>query len=154
MVKTGGRYRDYSHRTRRGFGGFRQKTAIISFCDTLVHKKGLDIPGHPVYASLKPNQKGMLTMNATKKLCPQCGQEMELAERAYPMGSVFQLKRLHADIYCCPGCKRIALFAAEGDMVSCPVCGAVHPAGEKCVTCALDAAFGGTEARERLVPKG
>ena len=45
------------------------------------------------------------------------------------------------------------LFAAEGDMVPCPVCGTMHPAQEKCVTCALDAAFGGTEAREKLVPK-
>ena len=74
-------------------------------------------------------------MSEGKKICPHCQQAMELAVKSYPMGSVFQLNRFHVD------------------MVPCPVCGTMHPAQEKCVTCALDAAFGGTEAREKLVPK-
>ena len=92
-------------------------------------------------------------MSEGKKICPHCQQAMELAVKSYPMGSVFQLNRFHVDIYRCPSCRKIELFAAEGDMVPCPVCGTMHPAQEKCVTCALDAAFGGTEAREKLVPK-
>lgn len=92
-------------------------------------------------------------MNENKKICPACHQEMELAVKSYPMGSVFHTNRLHADVYCCPVCRRVELFAAESDMVTCPVCGAVHPAQERCVSCALDAAFGGAEAREKLVPK-
>lgn len=69
------------------------------------------------------------------------------------MGSVFHMNRFHADIYRCPACRRINLFEAESEMVTCPVCGTVHPAQEKCFTCALDAAFGGTAAQEKLIPK-
>ena len=91
-------------------------------------------------------------MHEMKKICPHSNQEIELAVKSYPMGSVFQMNRFHADIYRCPACQRISLFAAERNMVTCPVCGTSHPAQEKCVTCALDAAFGGTAAREKLVP--
>lgn len=92
-------------------------------------------------------------MSEIKRICPQCNREMELAVKSYPMGSAFHMNRLHADVYRCPECQRIDLFAAESDMITCPVCGTVHPAQEKCVTCALDAAFGGTAAREKLVPQ-
>ncbi len=92
-------------------------------------------------------------MNEAKKICPGCKKEMELMVKSYPMGSVFQVNRFHADIYCCPECRKISLFEAERDMVTCPVCGTVHPAQERCVTCALDAAFGGAAAREKLVPR-
>ena len=91
-------------------------------------------------------------MHEMKKICPHCNQEIELAVKSYPMGSVFQMNRFHADIYRCPACQRISLFAAERNMVTCPVCGTPHPAQEKCVTCAVDAAFVGTAAREKLVP--
>lgn len=92
-------------------------------------------------------------MSEMKKFCPSCSEEMELAVKAYPMGSVFHLDRIHADVYRCPKCQRIQLFAAESDMVTCPVCGTVHPAQERCVTCALDAAFGGAAKQEELIPK-
>lgn len=84
-------------------------------------------------------------MSNQKKICPHCDKEMELAVKSYPMGSVFHTNRFHVDIYRCPECRRVELFEAEGDMVACPVCGAMHPAQEKCVVCALDAAFGGSE---------
>lgn len=81
--------------------------------------------------------------NSVKKVCSCCGEELRLKVRSYPMGSVFQTSRIHADIYQCPNCSKIELFAAESDMVVCPVCGVSHPAQERCVNCALDAAFGG-----------
>lgn len=78
-----------------------------------------------------------------KKICPHCGTGMELAVKSYPMGSVFQINRFQVDIFRCPGCQKIELFAAENDLVTCPVCGSQHSAQERCFTCALDAAFGG-----------
>ncbi len=79
-----------------------------------------------------------------KKICPSCKAEMELSVKSYPMGSAFIKDRFHVDIYRCPVCQKVELFAAESDMVTCPVCGSVHPAHEKCVKCALDSAFDGT----------
>ena len=81
-----------------------------------------------------------------KRACPRCENEMELKVKSYPMGSVFQMNRFHVDIYQCPDCQRVELFAAEGEMVACPICGVSHPAQERCVNCALDAAFGGRKA--------
>ena len=95
-----------------------------------------------------------MSINTEKKICSTCGLEMELAVKSYPLGSVFQVKRLHADIYRCPACKRVELFEseAESDLVVCPVCGVAHPAQERCVSCALDTAFGGWEARKKHLP--
>ena len=93
-----------------------------------------------------------MSIEAEKKICSACGQEMELAEKSYPLGSAFRVKRLHVDIYRCPSCKRVKLFEAESDMVTCPVCGVAHPAQEQCVNCALDTAFGGWEGRKKLLP--
>ena len=83
-----------------------------------------------------------MSIDAEKKICSACGREMELAVKSYPLGSAFQLKRLHADIYRCPACRRVELFEAESDMVTCPVCGV-----------ALDTAFGGWEARKKHLPE-
>ena len=88
-----------------------------------------------------------MSTGAEKKTCSTCGLELELAVKSYPLGSAFQMKRLHADIYRCPSCRRVELFEVESDMVTCPVCGAQHPAQERCFTCALDAAFGGTASK-------
>ncbi len=76
-----------------------------------------------------------------KKICPNCQKEMVLEVASYPMGSAFLSNRFHVDIYSCPQCSRVELFAAKDDMVTCPVCGSVHPAKEKCVACALNTAF-------------
>lgn len=38
-------------------------------------------------------------------------------------------------------------------MVTCPICGVTHPAQERCVSCALDTAFGGWEARKKHLPE-
>ena len=92
-------------------------------------------------------------MENMEKMCPHCGEKMELAVKSYPMGSIFHMNRFHADIFRCNKCKKIELFEAESDMVTCPVCGTRHPAQEKCFTCALDAAFGGAAAQEKLIPK-
>ena len=59
-----------------------------------------------------------MSIDAEKKICSACGREMELAVKSYPLGSAFQLKRLHADIYRCPACRRVELFEAESDMVT------------------------------------
>ena len=94
-----------------------------------------------------------MSIDAEKKICSACGREIELAVKSYPLGSAFQLKRLHADIYRCPACRRVELFEAESDMVTCPVCGVAHPTQERCVSCALDTAFGGWEARKKHLPE-
>ena len=77
------------------------------------------------------------------KLCPHCGEEMVLEVASYPMGSAFLANRFHADIYRCPKCDLVKLFAAKSNMVTCPVCGTAHPASERCVLCALNLAFKG-----------
>ena len=58
------------------------------------------------------------------------------------MGSAF-LKddRVHVDIYECPECGKIELFASETDMVVCPKCGTLHSPKEACAICALNAAL-------------
>lgn len=81
-------------------------------------------------------------MSDAKKLCLGCQSELVLASASFPMGSVFAHERFHADIYRCPQCGRIALFAAEMEaLVTCPVCGATHSPKEKCPMCAINAAF-------------
>lgn len=83
--------------------------------------------------------------DAAKKTCPVCQSEMELESKSYPMGSAFlKINRFHVDIYRCPNCDRVELFAAKSDLVTCPVCGCTHSAQEKCFTCALSSAFDGT----------
>ncbi len=77
-----------------------------------------------------------------KKLCPACQCELTLASAAFPMGSAFAHERFHVDIYRCPQCDRVELFAAqEEEKVTCPVCGATHSPKEKCPICALNTAF-------------
>ena len=78
-----------------------------------------------------------------KKLCPACGDELVLEVASYPMGSVFLKERFHVDIYRCPKCDRVELFAAKSRMVTCPVCGTLHHADERCAICAINAAFDG-----------
>ena len=77
-----------------------------------------------------------------EKFCPTCHEELRLKESGYPMGSAF-LKddRVHVDIYECPKCNRIELFASETDMVACPKCGTLHSPKEACAICALNAAL-------------
>lgn len=79
----------------------------------------------------------------TPKMCPHCQDEMVLEIASYPMGSAMMKNRFHVDIYRCPKCQRVKLFAAASKLVTCPVCGASHPAGENCVICALNGAFDG-----------
>ena len=80
-------------------------------------------------------------MAEMKKICAQCGVPMELKKAAYPLGSMHIADRFHVDIYECPKCGRVEFFAAEEDMVTCPVCGSVHSRHEKCAICALNAAY-------------
>ncbi len=75
------------------------------------------------------------------KLCPTCGGGMVLEVASYPMGSVFLKERFHVDIYRCPNCDRVNLFAAKSKLITCPVCGSVHHADERCAICAINAAF-------------
>ena len=80
----------------------------------------------------------------TKKLCPVCKKELVLEEAGYPMGSAFlKTDRVHVDIYSCPECKRVELFTAQSDMVTCPKCGTLHSAKEECAICALNKALEG-----------
>ena len=62
-----------------------------------------------------------------EKLCPSCHKPLKLREASYPMGSSFlKADRVHVDIYECPECHGIRLYAAESDM---------------CAVCALNAAI-------------
>lgn len=80
--------------------------------------------------------------DSVKKLCPACNCELELASAGFPMGSTLAHERFHVDIYRCPKCSRVELFAAEKqELVTCPVCGATHSPEEKCPICAINAAF-------------
>ncbi|MBQ4468738.1 MAG: hypothetical protein IJR35_11590 [Synergistaceae bacterium] len=77
-----------------------------------------------------------------EKVCLSCHKALKLRESAYPMGSAFlKADRVHVDIYECPECHRVELFAADSDMVTCPKCGTVHSAKEACAVCALNAAL-------------
>lgn len=79
------------------------------------------------------------------KICPHCGKEMVLEIASYPMGSALMKNRFHVDIYRCPECQRVKLFAAQSKLVNCPICGASHPAGENCIVCALNNSYNTTE---------
>ena len=75
-----------------------------------------------------------------EKLCPVCHKPLVLKEESYPMGSaLFKADRVHVDIYECPECERVELFAAKSDLVKCPKCGNMHSAKEACAVCALNA---------------
>ncbi len=76
-----------------------------------------------------------------KKMCPHCNKEMLLKKSSYPLGNINITERFHVDIYECPECRKVEFYAAEEDMVKCPVCGAMHSVHEKCAICALNAAF-------------
>ena len=78
-----------------------------------------------------------------EKVCPCCNHELVLEKESYPMGSAFMSDRFHVDIYRCPACGKVELFAAKSSMVVCPVCGSTHSALEKCTICALNTAFDG-----------
>lgn len=79
-----------------------------------------------------------MTTNA-KKECPFCHKELALKESGYPMGSaLLKADRVHVDIYSCPECGRIELYAAQSDMITCPKCGSLHSAKEECAICALN----------------
>lgn len=89
--------------------------------------------------------------DTAKKLCSACHTELELASAAFPMGSAFAHERFHVDLYRCPSCGRVELFATEQNeqemLVTCPVCGATHSPKEKCPICAINAAFSDHEAQ-------
>lgn len=87
--------------------------------------------------------KGLFVMEKTyaPKMCPHCDKEMVREIASYAMGSALSKERFHVDIYRCPLCNRVKLFAAESHMVTCPVCGSTHPANENCIICALNGAF-------------
>ncbi len=75
-----------------------------------------------------------------EKVCEHCKKNMKLRESGYPMGSaLLKADRVHVDIYECPECHKVELYAAESDMVTCPKCGTVHSAKEACAVCALNA---------------
>ena len=51
--------------------------------------------------------------NKAVKMCPHCYVPMEEKVANYPMGSaLLSVDRFHVDIYCCPQCKLVKLFAA------------------------------------------
>ena len=75
-----------------------------------------------------------------EKTCVYCHKPLKLREASYPMGSaLLKADRVHVDIYECPECQRVELFAAESDLVKCPKCGSLHSKKEKCVVCAMNA---------------
>ena len=64
----------------------------------------------------------------SEKVCPVCHKALKLKEAGYPMGSaLLKADRVHVDIYECPECQRVELFAAESDLVKCPKCGTKKP---------------------------
>ena len=78
----------------------------------------------------------------SEKFCPSCHKELKLREAGYPMGSaLLKADRVHVDIYECPECHGIRLYAAESDMVMCPKCGSLHSKKEKCAICAMNEAI-------------
>lgn len=84
----------------------------------------------------------------SKRLCAACQCELTLASASFPMGSTLAHERFHVDIYRCPQCGRVELFAAEQEaFVTCPVCGATHSPKEKCPICAINSAFTDHAAR-------
>ena len=88
--------------------------------------------------------------NAAVKMCPHCNVPMEEKVASYPMGSaLLSVDRFHVDIYCCPKCQLVKLFASQrpDDLVKCPKCGTMHPKNEKCAICALNTAFDGTHTK-------
>ena len=89
----------------------------------------------------------MDTTNTSPKRCPNCGEELELREQSYAMGSHLFANRFHVDIYACPKCNRVELYAAPGEMVICPICGTSHPAKEKCAICSLNTVLDGKYGR-------
>ena len=86
-----------------------------------------------------------MSETTAKKICSRCGCELKLHSASYPMGSPLFSERFYVDIFSCPNCGKVELYAAQSELVTCPVCGATHPAKEKCVNCALNVAFGGRE---------
>ena len=74
------------------------------------------------------------------KLCPVCNVKMNLRSKGYAMGSPLSFNRFHADIYSCPQCGRVRLYAAEEMLVKCPVCGRMHHPDEACINCAINKA--------------
>ena len=75
------------------------------------------------------------------KMCPHCEQEMVLEVASYPMGSALMKNRFHVDIFRCPTCQRVKLFASKSQLVTCPVCGTTHHINEGCIVCALNGAY-------------
>lgn len=79
-----------------------------------------------------------------EKTCVYCHKPLKLREAGYPMGSaLLKSNRVHVDIYECPECQRVELFAAESSLVKCPKCGTLHSPKEACVVCAMNAAVDG-----------
>ncbi len=77
-----------------------------------------------------------------KMICPVCNKELKLREEGYPMGSAFlKADRVHVNIYECPECHEVHLYACDGGQVTCPKCGTLHNAKEACPVCALNAAL-------------
>ena len=93
------------------------------------------------------SQKGMFPMSESVKTCTVCGKELELSKSSYAMGSHLFADRFHVDIYTCPQCGHVELFAAKAELVNCPKCGTPHPANEKCPICALDTVLDGKYGR-------
>ena len=80
------------------------------------------------------------------KKCPVCNVNLELRSKGYAMGSPLSFQRFHADIYSCPKCRRVRLYAADENLVVCPVCGHKHHPDEQCIVCALNRIPGGSSA--------
>ena len=93
------------------------------------------------------SQKGMFPMSESVKKCTVCGKELELSKSSYAMGSHLFADRFHVDIYTCPQCGHVELFAAKAELVNCPKCGTPHPVNEKCPICALDTVLDGKYGR-------
>ncbi|MBQ7150965.1 MAG: zf-TFIIB domain-containing protein [Synergistaceae bacterium] len=76
------------------------------------------------------------------RMCPSCHTVLTLKEKDYPMGSAFlKADRFHVDIYECPECHGVRLYAAEPELVTCPKCGSLHSPREACAVCALNGAI-------------
>ena len=53
------------------------------------------------------------------KLCPVCNVKMNLRSKNYAMGSPLSFNRFYTDIYSCPQCGRVRLYAANEKVIIC-----------------------------------
>lgn len=93
-----------------------------------------------------------------KRCCPRCGEELKLEMREFSLGgdghgglSSLFVVQYDVDIYLCPQCGKVELYAAAPESesepepkVKCSRCGAEHSPEIGCPRCALNDAYHGS----------